>query len=975
MYKLRTLYLIILFCISSLIYPQRLEFERFTTKNGLLSDEVYNLHQDQKGYLWLFTNYGAMKYNGKSFEPVLKNLPFKESFIYAFYENKNGQKWAANSNAKIYEIRNDSAFIVQGTEIVTQSLRESVSEIKQIYVDDSLNIYVCTKGYSYKFIKSQKNKAQILSHKIELDSVLFKAIEIKGEVLSVLNYQGRPIWEPFLSNPMLKIKYTNQKNENIIFSIKCNVSYGPKKFKRFGDKVYFSTYYQIWYFDEQNVVSNISLKSFILNFTKDKNNHLWVACLGDGLYEFDEHNKIVNHYFENITINDVLFDSQNGLWVSTDGFGLFHCKGLNEFHFDEKDFLGKPISFIKKIDDKLFVSTINGGIFIISKKSTKKIYNDQNRYLEQPMDILKVNGKYIISTRNKIDFYTADEKISKIKLGKKIDLSYAFKLISIGRDSIMSLQRKGYCLLYKEKLADTVVFKYKTHFCELRNKIPLFGTDNGVYQYVHDKFIQPDYLKLTENCVITKIRKDEFNNYWFCSKGDGLFKLTSKNEIKHYTTINELPSNIINDISFISSDGILLSTNKGLFYNNEKITNGKWNKIFSENVNSTTFFNDKLYLETKNGLVIINKDALQQKLSLYFNLVSILVNNRLVSGKSISYLNHLENNLEFNFDVILFSSSAPDINYSLTGTQNYSGSTKNQQISFQNLLPGKYKLLAYVDRKVNGVKFIEISFEIIPAFWQRAWFKIVSSLIVLLVVIYIVWLYFRYRKNKEDKKNSINRLITEYKLVALKAQINPHFMSNCLTAIQHLIISNKVDEANQYLAKFSLLVRQVLNFSSKPLVSLQEEIEITELNIELEQLRFDNKFMFEIELEDKHNLKSIFIPPLILQPIVENAIWHGLLPLKNRKGKLHLKINIKDDLLYIIIEDNGVGRKKNTDNIGNLKESKGISITKQRIDNINSFYNINKAGLKHDDLVDIHQIAAGTRVSIILPLNLNSEVE
>lgn len=128
-----------------------------------------------------------------------------------------------------------------------------------------------------------------------------------------------------------------------------------------------------------------------------------------------------------------------------------------------------------------------------------------------------------------------------------------------------------------------------------------------------------------------------------------------------------------------------------------------------------------------------------------------------------------------------------------------------------------------------------------------------------------------------------------------------------------------------------------------------------------------------IELYENTNLKTIFVPPLLLQPITENAIWHGLLPLKKlRKGKLIIKINMVDDLLYIYIEDNGVGRKKENSAIGNIKESKGILITKQRIENINVLYNTTKADLFYEDLIDDNHNPIGTRVTIILPLNLKT---
>ncbi|MBL7936257.1 MAG: histidine kinase [Bacteroidia bacterium] len=229
-----------------------------------------------------------------------------------------------------------------------------------------------------------------------------------------------------------------------------------------------------------------------------------------------------------------------------------------------------------------------------------------------------------------------------------------------------------------------------------------------------------------------------------------------------------------------------------------------------------------------------------------------------------------------------------------------------------------------------------------------------------------------YFKNKELKKNEAKKIIAEYKLVALKAQINPHFMSNCIAAIQYLILKNKVDEANEYLAKFSFLVRQVLNFSAKSFVTLKEELEIIDLYVKLEKLRFE-KIKFQLEIESAINVDTMFIPPLLLQPIIENAIWHGLLPLENTKvAVLKLIIRLKEDILEIIIEDNGVGRKFIKESISNSNESKGIAITKQRIENLKYIIDHNVVSLVYEDLIDDKNNPIGTRVNISLPTNLNS---
>ena len=969
---LKVYYILIFVCITIFCNAQTIKFDNYTTKDGLLSNEVYNLHQDAKGYIWLFTNYGAMKYNGKSFEPVLKNLPFRESFIYCIYENENERKWVANANSDIYEIRNDSAFIVKGTNTDSSEFKKKAYTIYQIYVDDSLNIYIISKNGSYKLYKNKGYKSFKLSDQMQKDSLSFSAIEFKRGIISSWNIDNIEIKngssDIYLNGQFL---HDNKITRSFRFKYKA-IYYNPKYIKKYNQNIYISGYSKIIKIDEKGLLKEIQLGSYILNFAKDKNNHLWVACYNNGLFELDEHDSIVNHYFNNKTINDVLIDSNNGLWVSSEGLGLFHCKDLHVINYKENKILGIPISFIKKVNQHVFIAYTNGAIFLIKNSKMIKVHNEDFRFDNEPFDICEYDSNYYVIFRHgfkKINLNNTSYDFKSLRKGES-----SRNMILIGKDSILFSKQDGLIIFYKNEIINKLYINYKCYWCEFRNQHILAATNNGIYHFINTQFVQPKYLLPTKNCVITKIVKDKFNNYWFCSKGSGLFKLSPNNELKQYTISNDLPSNIIYDINFTEDNRLLLSTNIGLFYS-DSFGNGlkNWKELYDEEVKSAVSFNHTIYLATTYGLVTINEKIINSNKPTFLNLTSLLVNGIVKNRGELSHLSYYQNNIECNVDIISYSTSIPKMMYELTGTEKQGGITMSQHVSFQNLATGNYTLTLSLLSKEYKVNPIVIKFSIIPAYWQTVWFKSVFIITILISCFIIVRITFRYYKNKEDKKNEANKLITEYKLIALKAQINPHFMSNCLTAIQHLILSNKVDEANQYLAKFSLLVRQVLNFSSKPLVSLSEELEITELNIELEQLRFENKFLFEIELHENTNLKTIFVPPLLLQPITENAIWHGLLPLKKlRKGKLIIKINMVDDLLYIYIEDNGVGRKKENSSIGNIKESKGILITKQRIENINVLYNTTKADLFYEDLVGDNHNPIGTRVTIILPLNLKT---
>jgi len=207
--------------------------------------------------------------------------------------------------------------------------------------------------------------------------------------------------------------------------------------------------------------------------------------------------------------------------------------------------------------------------------------------------------------------------------------------------------------------------------------------------------------------------------------------------------------------------------------------------------------------------------------------------------------------------------------------------------------------------------------------------------------------------------------LAEHRLTALKSQINPHFISNSLTAIQHLVINNEIDRANQYIAQFSLLIRYALEYSDKVLTSLANEMMVIEIVVALEQLRFSDSFIFETRIAPDIDTRKLFVPPLITQPIIENAIWHGLLPLKGlRKPRLTLSIQRNSQHVVISIIDNGVGRfsKKHTQ-AG--RESRGTRLISSWIENLNKLFPAHSVAIHTLDLYHENN-STGTQVDIVL---------
>lgn len=229
-------------------------------------------------------------------------------------------------------------------------------------------------------------------------------------------------------------------------------------------------------------------------------------------------------------------------------------------------------------------------------------------------------------------------------------------------------------------------------------------------------------------------------------------------------------------------------------------------------------------------------------------------------------------------------------------------------------------------------------------------------------------------KAEEEKLRAETNLVeterqtAEMEMQALRAQMNPHFMFNSLNSINNFILKNDPDNASQYLTRFSRLMRLILDNSREEWVLLENEIKALQLYIEMEAIRFDNVFEYKISTALDVNPSSVIVPPMIVQPYVENAIWHGLLHRKESGSKLLIDIWRSNGELFIKVEDNGVGREEAEllkSKFSSHKKSHGMKITAKRLDMINKIYNVD-ARVKIDDLKNGDERTGGTSVLLQL---------
>ena len=227
------------------------------------------------------------------------------------------------------------------------------------------------------------------------------------------------------------------------------------------------------------------------------------------------------------------------------------------------------------------------------------------------------------------------------------------------------------------------------------------------------------------------------------------------------------------------------------------------------------------------------------------------------------------------------------------------------------------------------------------------------------------------QKEKMLEKNRLEKKMTELEQMALRAQMNPHFIFNCLSSVQLFILRNDNEKVNNYLTNFASLVRQTLDNSGKTLIPLQREIEYLETYLSLERAKSDNQFAYSVEVDEEIEPSGIYVPGMILQPYAENSIKHGVAFKDNNSGNIRVQFK-KNGVLYCTIEDNGIGREK----AASIKlpgteyyVSRGMAITGNRIELINRMYNTEITALV-SDITDEQGLVCGTRVTIKFPLDL-----
>ncbi|HLC82351.1 MAG TPA: two-component regulator propeller domain-containing protein [Bacteroidia bacterium] len=959
-------------------------FRNYSVEDGLPFINVSTIFQDSKGNLWSGGYGGLSKFDGIAFTNFATKDGLLNHFVTTISEDNEGNLWIGTiSGINKYDSKTFSGYTTKNGLInnsVTSSLKDSKGNI---WFGTEKGISKLTEGTFINFSKQDGLVGDFVK-------CLFQDREGKiwiGTTEGISIFNGKTFTPITTANGLLSNSVTSitQDKENNFWIGTTN---GICKISN--NNIFTS------YTDEQGMIDN-NVSSVLCDYK----NTIWIGT-GKGLMKFvdgkftrysikrDQNSNLVSYLYE---------DFEHNLWIGTYS-GLFKYRGNPFTSYGIHDGLTSNFIFGITRDSKnnLWVGSQGGGLFLYEDGYFTQ-FNKENG-----LDANMVNMIYEYSPGV---LWLGTDKGLTIYDGKKFtrqnDTSAAWKEIinCIYKDSKNNiwLGSKGKIFKYDgEKFIYYPLIGLSDKcdvwtFVEDKNGVIWAGSYlGGLFKLELNTFVEcSKKIGLKNDTYLTSLIDEEGNLYFGAL--DGLWMIHPNRLDKQPVNFGEkdgMSSDLVYSLTFgLSQNEIWVGTNQGINklditeYKKSGIKNiiqfGKQEGFSGVECNSNGTFVDKdgaIWFGTVYGVVkydpneyIPNPFESRISISKYrlFYKDTVFTNNM--------HLHYDDNSITFSFSgICLTNPSKVKYSHILEGFEkNWSPPSKDRFTTYSNLPPGTYtfKVISSNNEGIWNKIPATFTFTIDRPFWKTWAFIIFTTSFFILALIFSIRFRIRRIKNREKRKTELNKKIANIESQALRAQMNPHFIFNTLSSIQHYISNNDTDAALKYLSKFAKLMRRIMDNSKQQMISVSEEINALELYLELETMRFDKKFIYTITIDKEIDQTYDRIPSMLIQPYVENAIIHGLLPLE-ANGKISIIMEKQNDTIMCIIEDNGIGREKSKEfkkNRVQQHKSMGMSITKERLDILNSSLNSNI----NAEIIDVFENgkASGTKVRLIIPLDSN----
>ena len=942
----KALQFFILFCLGLYVHGQNPNALVLNKNHGLLSKSVFDIHQDQKGFLWLATGEGLCRYNGKEFKYFKSTTQTMKSGS-CIKEDKKGRIWYSNFDGFLFYVEDD----------VLKSFPQQTNS--------GFKMFGITEDYIYLPLDKSIHIYNLETFKLEKEIAF-------DDKITAFTQENNELY--VLTQDLFQIRHLAivQKTH---FPLDTQTEFIAPLLTAFDGKLYFFSkfsndyfYYQQGHFYKR---TNKSFSNFIQNVNKTKE-HIWIST-PNGILRLDDDSEKCEKLFDNLNIACVYVDQYEQYWIGTLHEGLYFVPNFSTL-IDVKTENPSRLRYghgnkvcatnhdkIYLNDELIFYSPSNHAVSLLHYDTL----NNQLAWMSSKFYIYDLNDRKVVKENIVAikDIIQLDQKYYAYAASGSIGLINLRPNLKSGFDDIISTE------IGKDLFRTSIKEGINGRAVAVNNKNQLyFGTNQGLLLY--EKSDSKELFFQNKKIYLTQLKS--FDDIVYGLSTDEKMYLIKGANIQAWDAANAMMKNNTLKI-FKAANRLYLYSGKDLIEYN--IIKDAFEKIYFSNDNEIrdiVFENNILKLVTSKGILTFGTNTRAKQPKAFLEIKNLIVDGKTISNQQAIELDAHTKVIRINYNYINFKPFENHIiEYQINDGQWSESQTNNDFIQLYSLAPNTYDLKIRVKGHENTLK--NIRFSILKP-WYIRWYAFVGYFIVLAGIGLIIQRNqtkkIHQKNNEKLEKLELEKNLNLSTLKAIKSQMNPHFFFNALNTLQAFILSNDKLQAINYLSRFSALTRSILEMTEKESVSLEEEISMIMNYLEIEKGRFQEDFVFHIHVDENIDGHQEKIPSMIIQPYVENALKHGLL---HKQGKKVLEIDFlkKDNKLIVKIVDNGVGRQKSAE-LNVLKNKNHTSFATNAIKNRIDLLNKNNAepiSIRIIDQKNDQKKSLGTEVILTFPLS------
>lgn len=876
-------------------------YVNYSEKNGLPSNHIYRILQDRDGFIWMATNEGVVKFNGSDFKVFSTKEGLPTNDIWNLHAATDGKIWYNAKSKNLGYILDDIVYSFPSED------GNSINPVNSNF--DGLNYISFDYWKSYQ-LKNNRWK------RMNVDSTHFLSVPLlhphykllnksKGENYIVVNKAGE-----------------NKEIKNSQIDVPRNYYRGQitdSLFIYFNDKAYHIINFNSLEsnsFSYKNQLDVDQLFTARMNLVNDE-----IQIFGPGVVGILDNDLSIKESYrfpKELNSQNALIDKEKNIWIGTFSNGVYvYNKKDNDIKTELSD--SKIIDIIE-VQGDIYACVNNKGFYKYNREKERfELEIEEQAYLYGINHIAETQTTYFFSDRHIIARSEGNINTYNFNFKNETARSLVYHnglLYGQNTSGIVSLDPANLEIQQKYLMTGSeVVTKFKDRI--------LVGTSSGLKELKNNEIISVNKDLGSFQLPIKDIIVINDDHILFTTNGYGTY-YTDLKKIEQLTGSEFLSC----DHPLLDGTDLYLPCNKGLLYyclDEEKYTlKKKWDNttgLPTNKINGIKKVNNQLLVATNQGVIHFPTDYSSPTALLNIYIDESKFNDKVIKqNHKIRY--EANNTLDFTIKPINFTPNATlNYDFRLEPLQREWTTTSSGNLTFADLSPDNYVL-----RIQSGDRSASLAFQILPQWYQTWWFYVFCFITLIASVVLVTRYLGKKSEGKRNKELIESQKLSELQLKALRSQMNPHFVFNSLNAIQYYINENDFETSDTYLVKFSRLVREFFELSKEQLITIEREVELLKNYLDLEKLRFKSKFDYKINVDPGLDM-SDKLPSMLLQPIAENAVNHGVF---NRPNGGLINITFKrlsSTAIQIAVEDNGPGYKKNTDE----KRYKSSSLLEERL--------------------------------------------